>query len=380
MNVLFVTTSLTREAGGLFDAVHGLAVALLGLGHAVAAMGVKPRGHAGDLKKWRPVTLLTGEAHGPASLAWSPGMTRLELPFVPDVIHFHGLWSHQCSTARRLARKHRCPFFISPHGMLDPWILSRGRVQKRLARWWYVDRAVADASGLQALSEQEQRDILAAYPDAKVFIAPNGVDSPSSTAHPCPWPPALAGKRVLLFLGRLHSKKGVRQLMEAFDLLRVSHPEAHRGLGLAIAGFGDDTLAAEVERWAARPDNSGSVVFLGPRFGEGKAACFQHAAGFILPSFGEGLPMAVLEAWSYGLPSILTDQCNLPDGFCHGISFRCTTEPSSIRDALVAFSSLDESRLHAIAETARQVCRTNYGWESIARAVSARYELALRPR
>jgi glycosyltransferase involved in cell wall biosynthesis len=77
-----------------------------------------------------------------------------------------------------------------------------------------------------------------------------------------------------------------------------------------------------------------SVLFLGPAFGETKDALLRRASAFILPSFSEGLPMSVLEAWSYRLPVLMTDHCNLPEGFAADAALRIGTDAASIAESM----------------------------------------------
>jgi poly(glycerol-phosphate) alpha-glucosyltransferase len=120
-----------------------------------------------------------------------------------------------------------------------------------------------------------------------------------------------------------------------------------------------------------------SVRFLGPVFGPAKDAMLRRAGIFALPSFSEGLPMAVLEAWSYGTPVLMTEACNLPEGFAAGAAYRCGAEPQSVAaglDALTLGADIDRC---AMGARGRALVEQKYGWSLVARRMSAVYDWLL---
>jgi poly(glycerol-phosphate) alpha-glucosyltransferase len=126
----------------------------------------------------------------------------------------------------------------------------------------------------------------------------------------------------------------------------VRRDASSSGWHLAIAGWGQDAYEQELRALVSTQGLNESVHFLGPQFGELKAACFQAAAAFILPSVSEGLPMTVLEAWAHGLPVLMTPQCNLPYGFQAGAALRIEPEAASIAEGLGRGLALVKERYH----------------------------------
>jgi poly(glycerol-phosphate) alpha-glucosyltransferase len=108
-----------------------------------------------------------------------------------------------------------------------------------------------------------------------------------------------------------------------------------------------------------KPENGGqipvSVSFLGPQFGEAKAACYRESDAFVLPSFSEGLPMVVLEAWAYGKPVLMTPECNLPEGFAAGAAIRIETNVESIAAGLRKLFALSASSSHSSPLTPHEI-------------------------
>jgi poly(glycerol-phosphate) alpha-glucosyltransferase len=109
-----------------------------------------------------------------------------------------------------------------------------------------------------------------------------------------------------------------------------------------------------------------SIHFLGPLFGQEKDAAFRRADAFVLPSLSEGLPIAVLEAWSYGLPVLQTDACNLPLGFRENAAFRISSDAREMTDDLRAFFRLDPEALSAMGRDGRRIAERDFCWDRVA--------------
>jgi glycosyltransferase involved in cell wall biosynthesis len=120
-----------------------------------------------------------------------------------------------------------------------------------------------------------------------------------------------------------------------------------------------------------------SVVFLGPRFGAEKAACYRECDGFILPSFSEGLPMVVLEAWANAKPVIMTPECNLPEGFARHAAVRIDPTPGSIAEGLREFLGLRDSERQAMAANGLALAQEKFVWPRIADEMRRAYEWML---
>ena len=138
----------------------------------------------------------------------------------------------------------------------------------------------------------------------------------------------------MLFLGRIHPKKGVAELIRAWALLRRSDPSLALGWRLIVAGWDDGGHLPGLRTLVAELGLVDHVLFIGSVFGADKEAWFRSAKAFILPSYSEGLPMAVLEAWSYELPVFMTGACNLPEGFEEGAAIEVSTDPNQLANAL----------------------------------------------
>ena len=242
--------------------------------------------------------------------------------------------------------------------MLDPWTLRRSRWKKRLAARWFENEHLRRAACLRALNQDEAAAFRAYGLRNPIAIVPNGVDLPDETA------PAIGSSRTLLFLGRIDPKKGLAELLRAWR--RVVAAAGADGWHLQITGWGDPGYVAAMQALARDLDLGRHVTFTGPLFGEGKADAFRNAAAFVLPSFSEGLPMAVLEAWSHGLPVLMTRACNLPEGFTAGAAIRIETDPEAMAKTLVAFMQTPASERRAMGEAGRRLVEERFTWDRVA--------------
>jgi poly(glycerol-phosphate) alpha-glucosyltransferase len=134
---------------------------------------------------------------------------------------------------------------------------------------------------------------------------------------------------------------------------------------LAIAGWNEGTHESELKQLSAELRIVDSVLYLGPKFGQDKVAVFQHCDVFILPSQSEGLPMAVLEAWSYGKLVVMTDQCNLPEGFAAQAALRIPNEVEGICHGLKQLFELTPAELEVMGRNGRQLVDDRFGWRRI---------------
>ncbi len=281
------------------------------------------------------------------------------------LIHTHGLWSGLSLSAMTWRRMTGGATIVSPHGMLDPWALRHGRVKKTLALS-LVERAHMNGSAfVHALAPAEAEAIRSAGVTAPIAVIPNGVDpAPSAKPNVPDW----MDRPTLLFLGRLHEKKGIEALIEAFAQASKHLPEWQ----LALAGWDDGPN--DFREQAAR--TGAPIIFPGPLYDGDKAAAYAHAGAFVLPSHSEGLPMTVLEAWSHGKPVFMTDACNLPEGFSAGAAIRITPNPRDLAQVLMTHLNTPNV-LENAGKAGHKLVAERFTWDAIAARFQSLYDSAL---
>jgi glycosyltransferase involved in cell wall biosynthesis len=290
--------------------------------------------------------------------------------FKPDLLHVHGLWR---APNRLLPFRRSLPNVISPQGMLDPWALSQHRKRKSLL-WHAFEHANLDAaSAIHAVSASELQVIRSLSISSPIAVVPNGINIPlacDGTSQPPPWP--TDGRKVLLFLSRLHSKKGIIPLLKAWSAISTDAIQA--GWSLEIVGYAADRPVQQVMASTTIP----GVRFHPPCFDQFKYSAFRNASAFILPSFSEGLPMAALEAMSFGLPCLLSSACNIEDAFTAEAALSAEPEPTllerSLRTFLFEMTSIDHLRM---GSNALELVSRHYTWPSIAEMLLLLYSWIL---
>jgi poly(glycerol-phosphate) alpha-glucosyltransferase len=362
-NVAIICPWASRAGGGLQSSVRDLALAMAEhCGTQVTCVSNADQFTETDARLWHPIVPRLHPYSGPESLRFSMGMLRDVATLRTDILQLHGVWMFPSVAVRWRKLYSGVPLIISPHGMLDPWILSRGRAKKALARAVYEGSNWRKAAAFRALNATEADAVRLVAPKASIAVIPNGIvnPGPAVVAEAMARRRAQGGRR-FLFLGRLHEKKGVLETIAAWRRLIEAQPSLDAEL--RIAGWGDPAYEAQVKEAAAAAPK---VSFLGGVFGEQKGELLRGSTDFILASHSEGLPMAVLEACAYGLVPLISDQCNLPALHASGIALRAQPDVDSIANALREALALGEAERDERAQAAHRFVEKDYSWQAIA--------------
>ncbi len=390
-----LTTSVSRSAGGLYESVRRLVQSLDDKGLVVTVFGTADSYTADDVAAWEPVEVKAFRPRWHAQFGYSPEFRVALEEFEPELLHTHGLWCYPSVATHAYCRKRGVPYIISPHGMLDPWAVRNSRWKKVAARLLYEGAHLREADCIRALCESEARSIRQLGINNPIAVIPNGIDievadDPLAACGTPPWSGCIEpGRKVLLFLSRIHPKKGLVNLLRAWADIRKTADGARQADGwvLAIAGWDQGGHEDELKRLCTTlglphadishpashvacpaPDPLGppSVLFLGPQFKAAKQTCYAHCGGFILPSFSEGVPMVVLEAWVYNKPVVMTPECNLPEAFPRGAAIRIETNPASIAQGLGELFRATEPELRELGGNGNRLIRERFSWPQIA--------------
>ncbi|HEU4459531.1 MAG TPA: glycosyltransferase [Methylibium sp.] len=316
MRLLHVLPSVDPRGGGPIEGVRQRGRCLQRRGHAVELLSLDaPDAVAADAD-------LPVHALGPSSL----GSYRYNRRLVPwlrehasryDAVIVHGLWNYHAFGAWRALRASAVPYYVFVHGMLDPWFKRRYPL-KHLKKWlywpWADYRVLRDAQAVVFTCEQERRlarESFGLY-RAREAVASYGTATPPQDAERLregffALHPALRGKRLLLFVGRLHEKKGCDLLVEAFARVAASDASLH----LVMAGPDQTGWLARLREQAARLGASERITWPGMLQGDAKWGAFHAAEAFVLPSHQENFGIVVAEALGCGVPVLISDQVNI---------------------------------------------------------------------
>ena len=354
-----LTAFASNAGGGVAQVVRDQAAKIRAMGGEAVVFALDDGHGPAVAAEFDPASLILARIAGPRQIGYAPDQLRQLHEANLDLLHLHGIWMHPSRAGSQWAHETGRPYMISPHGMLDPWITARGRWKKALARLGYERTGWARATALHALTAREARDIADETGRRDSLVIPNA--APACGAMPG----ALRAPEVL-YLGRIHPKKNLAGLVAGWRLAR--RPDGAR---LHIAGWGDDADVADL-RHLLETANDDSILFHGPTFGEAKQRLLKAARFLILPSFSEGLPMVVLEAWAAATPALTSEGCNLPEGFAANAALLCETTPEAIARVLEQGLSLDEPAWLAMAAAARSLAAGPFSEA----AISHRWETA----
>lgn len=377
MNVLQVVASINREVGGPAVTVPRLASALSALGAATtlatldyARLGPQPALHGVRLKSL-PAGRLARGLRG-----WSPRFSAkvMRLAEAADVVHNHGLWMFPNLYARRAAQNGRVPLVLSPRGMLDEWSLRRSPLRKSVA-WRLFERENLDSARLfHATSAAEALAIRAVRLEQPIAVIPNGVDVPEQAglAERAVLErdfPALRGKRWLLFLSRLHPKKGIAELLRAWRSLGATAAGWH----LVLAGPDLDGHGASLRRLAAELGLEDRVAFTGMLSGAAKTSALANAELLVLPTHSENFGLVVAEALAHGTPVITTRATPWRELEASSSGWWIEDLPEALQAALETALRLAPQALRDMGARGRALVLEKYSWDRVGRDMLAAY-------
>jgi poly(glycerol-phosphate) alpha-glucosyltransferase len=370
MKTVCVLDSISRANGGIFEAERKLQQHLAAQsGIAVDVLGLRDAHTDVDLPAWAPLRPRALDIAGPRAFGYSAAFSAALDATHADLAYSAGLWKAPSLEVLRWSRRAKKPYLVAPHGMLDPWALRNSAAKKKLAAFLFQKTQLHRAACLRALCAAEAASMRAYGLTNPIAIIPNGIDLPSETPiapRPAFFP---RDKKILLYLGRLHPKKGLAPLLAAWHQARAERQDWL----LVIAGWDQAGHQAELQRQAFALGLGDSVLFPGPQFGSAKDAVFAHGDAFVLPSLSEGLPMVVLEAWAHAKPVLMTPACNLPEGFAHQAALRADPTEESLATALRELFALPPSELRALGQNGRALVGKRFAWPQLAAELAAVY-------
>ena len=316
-NILHITPYMHASAGGPPVVVENFIAEASRLGHSSEIVTTFAFCNGEDsklqqrLQQLAPTTFLTGFETLPAvSLS---GADRINAHVRrADIVHVHTLWSPLNVAARYACRKLDKPYVLMPHGMLDPYSLSLKALKKSLYLKLFEGPNIAGAQRMiYTTSEEERLANLAALRLPRGAIVPLGARASANSKGDLQHNfleqyPQAEGKRRLLFLGRVHHKKGVDRILNCLQRVRQTIPKVL----LIVAGTGELKYQEHVRQLVTSLELDDHVMFTGHLDGEDKWASFAASELFLLPSRQENFAITVAEAMQMGVPVVITDKVN----------------------------------------------------------------------
>jgi glycosyltransferase involved in cell wall biosynthesis len=365
LRILQVINSLDPKLGGTVEFVRQIGTAIAQAGHTVevAVCGDEPDA------AWLQEFPLKAHALGPAigGYAYSTKFKNWLKSHgrTYDAWIINGLWQYHALGASSVARVIGIPYFVYPHGMLDPWNRRAHpfKYLKKVLYWLLFERATLEsASGVLFTSQEEARLARGYLPSThwSCHTIGNGIGEPPqvATEHVSSFR-AKHGlseeDRVLLFLSRIHPKKGVDLLLRAFTALSKDR------FTLVIAGEGSTSYVAGLKSIARDLGIESRIRWVGHLEGQAKWAAFTACECFVLPSHQENFGIAVVEALSTGTPVCTTTAVNIHEHITeYAAGFVCRDDQKALAEALVRWQNTSVSDVNVMKCNARRCYEDNF--------------------
>jgi glycosyltransferase involved in cell wall biosynthesis len=328
LNLLHIIASVSEDYGGPIEALVQADAVGRRLGHRRTIASLDAPGDPW-LKRCPIDTVPLGSAavrRCRRALPWLRyGFTPHLVPWLHrnvgryDRVVVHGLWNYTTLAARQVLPRGPTPYFVFPHGMLDPWFRAAHPLKHRCKQMtWQVAEGplLRGARAVLFTSEAERRGAHGMFQPygLRAVVAGYGTgDAPPATALQsarfAATVPGLGGRPYILFLGRLHPKKGCDLLLRAFAAERHRLPDHH----LVLAGPDENGWRTRLEDLGRELDISDRIHWPGMLRQDAKWGAFHRCAAFVLPSHGENFGVAVAEALACGKPVLISDKVAIAD-------------------------------------------------------------------
>jgi len=281
----------------------------------------------------------------------------------PDLVHINGIWSPQNWGFQKTAQTLGIKIVLSPHGMLEPWILAHNPWKKKIALFLYQHKAVAKANYLLATAMMEQDNIQALGFKNPISIIPNGLDLSEVKAIK-----TVYGTKKMVFLSRIHPKKGIELLIEAWRQLET------KDWALEIAGNGEDKY---IESLIASAKDLKNIHFVGPQFGEAKWDFLRSADIMVLPTYSENFGIVIAESLAVGVPVITTKGTPWKELNTHKCGWRIALTISNLKDSLEEAMQESPSQLKDKGDQGRRLVKNTYDIKAVAKNMTKFYQKIL---
>lgn len=282
-----------------------------------------------------------------------------------DIIQNQSMWDICYHQMAKIARKYGIPYISTPRGMLEPWSLSQKRWKKKIALALYQMRDLQLSACIHTTADSEAQHIKDLGVKSPCVVVPNGIET---EGYPCRT--SMEGiKKQVLFLSRIHEKKGIELLIDAWKSLKNEFQE----WSLVIVGNGEPSYIDILRERIANSGLNNCVTIKDPVYGNDKVSLYQSSSIFILPSFSENFGMVIAEAMSCGVPVITTKNCpweflnDTKTGWCIDLSVEELEQ--TMREAM----SLDDSTLYEKGQQAAQLVRHRFDYKETAKKMSETY-------
>jgi glycosyltransferase involved in cell wall biosynthesis len=388
MKILHVIPSMHPSGGGPPVVVDRVCRELAGLGIETRILTTDL--HAdGPPRTWKDEwscadRIEVCSARGRSPFAFSPELSRRLTREAGnhDLVHLHTLWSHASWSVRRAFRQQGRPYLVMPHGMLDPHSIGRKRFKKQVYGQFLEFPMLRAAAGIICTHAEEARlanQTCRGLPDC--FVTPLGADEPPDDRETLRGEflarhPGLRERELVLFLSRLHEKKGLDLLLPAFRLLHQNRPSAR----LLLVGAGEAAYERQLRQRIQSLGLGELVTLTGNLGGRDKWRAMAASALFALTSYQENFSLVTTDAMRIGLPVVLSRRVNLwNDVVSAGAGLACDLDPEEIASKLEQVLQ-DPARSQTMGRAGQRLVDREFSWRRCAERTAETYRTIATPR
>lgn len=367
MKVCIFTATIDKKDGGPSRSVPILAKGLASIGCEVTLMTLKTddmNTHMLDGSNVKIEILPAGASTSELDKAILAGQY--------DIIHAQNLWLPSYHQVAVIARKHGIKYVMTPRGTLEPWSLQQKALKKKIAMWLYQRKDLQKAAGILTTADMEAEHCRDLGLTAPMAIIPNGIDVSEYQCRTAE--DAAYVRKQIVFLSRIHQKKGVEILVNVWGKLA----EEYNDWNVVIAGNGETAYIESLQKMIDSKGLHNCIKIIPPIFGEAKHKLYTESSLFILPSYSENFGMVIAEAMSCGVPAITTtntpwEQLNAEQlGWCVDLS------EENIEKALRAAIKTPANVLFEMGQRSSKYIHDNFLYTSVAKKNLDFYKWILR--
>ena len=366
MKVVHIISRISREGGGPSRSSQALVAALNAAGCETWLLSC----HEGD------VTWVEGVTHFAAPQVGERLKDFFMRQFAavkPNVVHLHGIWDWQIHLAGKAARSLGIPYVVAPRGMLEPWSLAHKKWKKRFAMALYQRNDLKNAAALHATAHREAEQFRRLGFTQMIIESSNGVIVPRRDGMLHLGNTNNHGSRRVLFVSRMHEKKGVLELIEAWA--RVKPQDWRCELVYTLNGEEEQVYESKVKARIKELGVETQFILTGPLNDDAKWAAYARADLFVLPTYSENFGIVVTEALWAGVPVITTKGTPWQElEECHCGWWIDLPPKESLDAALREAMALPRELLRTMGVRGRRLIEEKYTWKAVCEAMVEGYQ------
>ena len=280
-----------------------------------------------------------------------------------DLLQGESMWIPLSHNILSIAKQKHIPYIFVPRGSLEPWSLKQKWFKKKIAMMFYQKKDIQDAACILATACMERDNLRKLGFSNPIAVIPNGIDI---SEYPCRTEEDKKNvKKQILFLSRIHPKKGIELLVKAWKEIHTDYPDWN----VVVAGNGDEKYIYQLKSLITKNGLSNSMKIVPPLFGVDKYNLYKQSSLFILPTYSENFGMVIAEALACGVPAITTKNAPWKILNDEKIGWWIDLNIDDIKKSLEYAISLDTDVLFAMGQKGSKVVYDNYYYVNIAKRV-----------